>query len=313
MRSGWQNTPQKTTSENQITQMCMMIFGSQSFSGLHTFSAGRSHESHRLTLDNGMQVILCISTNKNSLQKQHAVVQKLWRQLPVPRFLSAVQQTNGNKYFAFLEYRHGERLANLETLSTADQAQLGFEMGEYLALLHSQTFKTAGEFDKDLKISQTYDVGAIGLSQFFAESLRKAVTLGHITNAEAKKYSHNYADKIEVLSQWKHSDCLIHADLNEDNILHHQGHISAILDWEFVMSGHPAMDFGKFTRTPYINCPIFLENLCDSYYLTHKNLPANWDEISVMVDLISWAEFLSRNELRDDIRHSAVEKLNNLL
>lgn len=309
MRSGWQNIPSNATSENQIAQMCMTVFGTQHYTDKQTFSVGRSHENHRLTLDNGMQVVLRISTDSKSLQKQYAIAQKLWRQLPVPRFLCKPMASNGNKYFVFLEYRHGDRLVNLEQMPVADQAQLGFEFGEYLALLHSQTFKTAGDFDGDLKISQTYDVSANGLSKFFTDSLTKATNMNRLSRSEADNFCNKFTDKISILSQWQHSHCLVHGDLNEDNILHHQGHISAILDWEFVMSGHPALDFGKLTRTPYINCPIFLENLCDSYYLTHKNLPANWDDIAAIVDLIAWAEFLSRKNLTDDVKNSALLKL----
>lgn len=314
MRSDWQVTKQIATSSSQISQMCLQVFGSEKFSQISLLSGGRSHENHLLTLANGQKVVLRIGDDKKNLQKQHTIAHKLWRKLPVPRFLSQVlPAANIGKYFAFLEYRDGQRLANLESLSTTDQAQLGFELGEYLALLHSQKFDHSGEFNSDLKIVDTYKDGSLGMVEFFSKFINAASRHGRISTIDANKYNQSFTTKIQILNEWQHFNCLLHCDLNEDNILHHNGHISAILDWEFVMSGHPALDFGTFTRTPYINCPIFLENLCDSYYLTHKSLPVNWDEIASIVDLMAWAEFLSRKNLATDIQTSAVEKLNKAL
>lgn len=293
--------------------MCQMVFGSDEYKSAQWLTAGRSHYNISITLNSGLQVVLRITTNRKSLEKQYTLANKLWRKLPVPRFLSAPQEANGKKYFAFLEFKRGERLANVESLSAADQAHLGFELGEYLAMLHSQSFKHAGEFDQNLKLAETYDIQPQGMAKFFDGFLNQAIKLQNIDTKTAQQYKNSFQQKIDVLNEWQHDHCLIHGDLNEDNILHYDGHISALLDWEFVMSGHPAMDFGKFTRTPYINCPIFLENLCDSYYLTHKSLPANWDDIASVVDLMAWAEFLSRKNLHDNVKQSAIIKLDTML
>lgn len=309
MRAGWQNAPPNATSKNQISQMCLQVWGQDKYTHLETLTHGRSHENHVLTLDNGQQVVLRISTNGKSLQKQYDLAQKLWQKLPVPRFLSKPLIANGRKHFAFLEFKHGHRMANLERLPPADHAQLGFELGEYLALLHSQNFKQSGEFGHNLKIDKSYDMSHIGMANIFDELLNQAASHGYISTTQCQKYTKAFGKKILILAEWQHHHCLIHSDLNEDNILHDNGHISAILDWEFCLSGHPALDFGKFTRTPYDNCPLFLENLCDSYYLTHKGLPANWHDIASIVDLMAWAEFLSRQNLNPDVKSSAIKKL----
>lgn len=309
MRAGWQVVNSKPISQQFIAQMCQMAFGSAQYKHANPLGGGRSHQNHLLTLNNGIQVVLRIGKNPANLQKQYALSQKLWRKLPVPRFISAPQALNEQINFAFLEYKRGERLANIQQLPTADQAQLAFELGEYLALIHSQTFKTAGEFDSQLKVDQTYDMSPKGVAGIFAERLGHSVGNGYISTAQCRLYIIKFETKIQILNQWQHPNCLIHADLNEDNVLHYDGHISAMLDWEFTISGHPALDFAKFTRTPYINCPVFLENLCDSYYLTHKSLPANWDDIAGVFDLIAWAEFLSRKNLNPDVKMSALKKL----
>ncbi|PCI85689.1 MAG: hypothetical protein COB24_12100 [Hyphomicrobiales bacterium] len=313
MRAGWQAEKQILISNQLINQMCQMAFGSADYSNITLLSGGRSHQNHLVTLKSGIQVVLRVGKNQASLQKQYALSQKLWGKLPVPRFISQVMSANENNHFAFLEFKRGERLANLQQLPTADQAQLAFELGEYLALIHSQAFKTSGEFGISLTVDHAYDMSPKGLIEFVAISLNKAVDNGYISTAQSRSYCAKFEIKIQILNEWQHGNCLIHADLNEDNILHYDGHISAILDWEFTLAGHPAMDFGKFTRTPYINCPIFLENLCDSYYLTHKNLPANWDDIASVVDLISWAEFLSRKNLNPDVKISAIKKFKAIL
>lgn len=313
MRKNWQAAIIKPASTLQIKQMCIRIWGQDDYMAIEQMTHGRSHQNHRITLANGADVILRITSNEKSLQKQYALAQKLWQKLPVPRFLSAPIANNDQQYFAFLEYKRGHRLANLEQLPTADQAQLGFELGEYLAMLHSQKFKSAGEFNAELKLTQSYDVSANGMADIFKQLSKVAVQNGYISTAQSRNFGRLFEQKIMILDDWHHHHCLLHADLNEDNILHYDGHISAILDWEFSLSGHPALDFGKFTRTPYDNCPIFTENLCDSYYLTHKNLPTNWHDIAKIVDLMAWAEFLSRPKLHDDVKMSAINKLTSLL
>ncbi|MGL1921146.1 MAG: aminoglycoside phosphotransferase family protein [Hyphomicrobiales bacterium] len=310
MRSGWQEITPRAISDNQISHMCQMVFGDATYKTATPLTNGRSHQNLLITLNSGIHVVLRISAHRKNLEKQYNIAEKLWRKLPVPRFLSAPQEANGKKYFAFLEFKRGELLANIETLSTADQAQLGFELGEYLALLHSQKFKQAGELNSQLKITEAYDMAPSGICKYFELFLDKATAFERIDKNTAQQYKQVFSEKIQIINQWKHNHCLIHADLNEDNILQFGGNISGILDWEFVMSGHPAFDFGKFTRTPYFNCPIFLENLCDSYYLTHKSLPVNWDDIARIVDILAWAEFLSRPQLHDDVKASALQKLN---
>ncbi|MCJ8324993.1 MAG: aminoglycoside phosphotransferase family protein [Rhizobiales bacterium] len=309
MRSKWQNPATAKLSKNLISQMCRLVFGADDYKTAQPLAGGRSHQNYLISLASGQQVVLRVSGNQQSLGKQYALAQKLWLKLPVPRFLSQPQAANGKRFFAFMEFKPGQRLANIEALPVAEQAQLGFELGEYLALIHSQTFKHAGAFSSDLKLDQNYDISPNGLSEIFANCLSQASKNGHIDGKLAQTYRHSFAEKIQILDQWPHHHCLIHADLNEDNILHYDGHISAILDWEFALSGHPALDFGKFTRTPYSHCPIFTENLCDNYYLTHKNLPVNWPEIAQIVDLLAWAEFLSRPQVTEDIKTSALGKL----
>lgn len=312
MRSAWQNPETTALSNNQISQMCQMVFGADDHKTVLPLTGGRSHQNHAITLASGQQVVLRVSGNQQSLNKQYALAQKLWQKLPVPRFLSQPLPANGNLFFVFLEFKPGQRLANIETLPPAEQAQLGFELGDYLALIHSQTFKQAGEFTNDLKIGQKHDITPLGLSSIFAYCLSQATRNGHVSGKQAQNYRQKFDGQIKILDEWQHPNCLIHSDLNEDNILHNDGHISAILDWEFALSGHPALDFGKFTRTPYSHCPIFTENLCDQYYLTHKNLPTNWAEIAQIVDLLAWAEFLSRPQLADDVKTSALLKLKGL-
>ncbi len=313
MRSSWQQVEKATASKAAINAMCQAIFGHSEYKNHRILTAGRSHENHYLEFSNGLAVILRITNDQRKLQKQHGLAQKLWRKLPVARFISDVKQNIDGNYFAALEFLPGHRLANLECLNHSDQAQLGFELGEYLAQIHSQKFKIAGEFSRDLIVSKTYDISPNGLSEIFKNTLHIAAKIGYISLSEAKKYTLIFKTKITIFDDWQHQPCLTHCDLNEDNILHHQGHISAILDWEFAIAGHPALDFGKLTRSPYSNCVIFVENLCDSYYLTHKNLPPNWHEIAALVDLLAWAEFLSRPKLNPDIKNSAINKLQILL
>ncbi len=218
--------------EKTIKQMCAKVFGHDDFSA--NFSEVNSN--YFLTMGNGLKIILQISNDKKTLQKHYEIAQKLWRKMPVIRALSQVLEADNGQYFIFFEAQNGNNLSNLLKISPTDQAQLGYEMGEYLGLLHSQKLAQKGMF------------------------------------LPPKKIKHP--------ESWEHHNCLVHTSLAPDNIFHHQGHISAITQWQNAQSGHPTQDFKAFTQAPYNECPIFVNNLCDAYYLRHKNLPKNWVELA---------------------------------
>ena len=279
------------TSQVTIQQMCMKVF-EESYRNYTQVKSSGMLEAYILKIGN-TQLLLHISLDANLLQFQYAISQKLWQKMPMARFINAVHRHNNHQYFAFLEYRQGNDLLMLDHITQADQAQLGYEMGEYLALLHSQKLNKAGKFSTDLKITQEYDLSIENLNGLFTTRLNLAVELGYVSRNQASKTIEKFGETIVKLDDWPHHHCLIHSELIGENIYHKDGHISNILNWQNCMSGHPVFDFTKFTRPPYSASTTFMKNLCDSYYITHKDLPPNWEEIAKCVDLLVWAKLLT--------------------
>lgn len=66
--------------------------------------------------------------------------------------------------------------------------------------------------------------------------------------------------------------------------------VAAVLDWEFAFSGSPFVDLGNVLRPPRGDDEAFVAAVAEGY----GPLPPEWRRMSRLVDLMAWADFLSR-------------------
>lgn len=103
--------------------------------------------------------------------------------------------------------------------------------------------------------------------------------------------------------------CLVHRDFNPTNLLAENGEITAVLDWEFAMSGPPLLDLANLCRDlPPSLQPEIAAGLADE----GVELPREWPRRCRLLDLGSHLEFLTSN-LSDDFKRSRVALIDQLL
>ena len=102
---------------------------------------------------------------------------------------------------------------------------------------------------------------------------------------------------------------LVHGDFNPTNLLAENGEITAVLDWEFAMSGPPLLDLANLCRNlPPSLQPEIAAGLADE----GVELPREWPRRCRLLDLGSHLEFLTSN-LSDDFKRSRVALIDQLL
>ncbi len=198
--------------------------------------------------------------------------------------------------YSVLEWADGRRL---ETLPPAEQAALAVAIGRALAGIHAQRFPAPGFFGPDLGIATPLPTGGAALTDYLRHCLidgaggaRLGAGLAADTVAFAKAHAH-------LLDRWDGPTVLVHADFNGSNILVADGRISAVLDWEFAFATMPFIDFGNILRPPFGDLAGVEAAIADGYRQAGGILPANWRQLSLLVDLLAWADFANRPRVTD--------------
>lgn len=172
-----------------------------------------------------------------------------------------------------------------------------FHIGRTLAQIHAIPFEEAGFFSPEGQLLPFVGGNDEGL-RLLVEFLN-----GRAGQRLGKPLTH------QLLQQAQHHwpapgpTCLVHCDFNPKNLLFNDdGKVVAILDWEFALAAHPAIDLGNFLR--------FEEEDFDSaqrqdfsagYAQAGGWHPADWRQQARMHDLVSLLAFL---ESPEELPHS---------
>jgi aminoglycoside phosphotransferase (APT) family kinase protein len=161
-----------------------------------------------------------------------------------------------------------------------------------LAQMHSYKFNKAGFLDENLKLKEELPSLTLWYEQFMGDFSKKR--LGKNTVDKIKQIVK--ANK-NILSELDKDIRLVHGDFQGTNILIKDDKLSGILDWEFVMAGHPLADIGQFFRyEEYFN-----ENLIkvfENEYNKHSSykLIDEWYKVSKLRDLANVIQLLNANK-----------------
>lgn len=200
---------------------------------------------------------------------------------------------NDERYgpYAVVDWVEGRRL---ETLPPPAQAGLAGALGRTLAGIHAHRFPATGFFGPALSIAMPVPVGGDGLVGYLRHCLvdgHGGARLGPELTAGLLAFAETHASRLD---RWDGPPVLTHSDFNGSNILVATGRITAVLDWEFAFAGSPFFDFGNILRPPFGDLPGVEAAIAAGYRAAGGRLPANWRQLSLLADLMAWADFVSR-------------------
>jgi len=105
--------------------------------------------------------------------------------------------------------------------------------------------------------------------------------------------------------------CLVHGDFGKRNLLvreiARQWSVTAVLDWEFALSGSPLADLGHFLRYERAARPVAEPHFSNGYLHAGGKLPQNWRQLARLVDLTALCESLTHDQLPDSVVAELVE------
>lgn len=257
----------------------------------HLLTGGRSNSNYRVELDDGTVCVVRLYSTA-SPSKESWVMTRAAQVVPVPRVLHV-----GDR-LAVLEYLPGEPLTeHPECLGAAAQA---------LARLSRITFSQPGQMDAGGNIVP-WPFDAVG--GFMALILAHAEVrrwLGADRLARLRSVLDKESPRLDDRAQ---PPCLVHGDYNPSNILIHEGEVSGILDWEYAHSGSPFMDIANLCRT--LNDPQH-ETVREGLLRGGFDLPPDWRERCLLIDLSSHLEFLTSHR-SDTFKRTRVDLVDRLL
>jgi len=249
---------------------------------------------------------------RREAMKEATLLRRLSGHVPVAKLqLFSIDNPLGDYPYAVIDWVEGERL---DTLAAAgeDIDALGRAVGEALALIHAITFDKTGFFGPDLSLPSAIDLDRAGLLAY----IQRALVMGCGGDRLGRDLVRDLIRSVERhghrLATWA-GPCLVHGDFNGSNILlrradSHEWKVAAILDWEFALSGLPGFDFAHLLRAPLDLQPLLAASAARCYRLAGRPLPADWRELSRLVDLFAWVDLASRPDsdatIIDDARHA---------
>ena len=294
MRERWTRTaPVLQVSAEEAATLLGPALGTVTIVSLEPLSGGHSNTNICVRLADRSVVLRLYQRDPSQARKEAALSTLVAARAPAPRYLHLGERASNGQTYAVVEFVAGETLQSCAKRASADElASAGASVGRVLAAIHSFTFDTAGFFDGELNI--TPFPGGTSNARFL-ETCFKGIA-GERVGRELADAVIAFARQNEHRSAaWNNPPRLTHFDFGGTNILvHADGSVAGVVDWEFAAAASPAADFGNLLRPPLGHRSEFVDGVEQGYRDAGGDLPEDWRELTRLADLGAWAEFMSR-------------------
>lgn len=305
MRENWQRgEPEIPLGRDDAERLLRDAFPGACVVSLVPLPGGLINSNFAVTLNGPPHRVLLrlIQRETQEARREAALIRLMQGRVPTPHLLYfAASDPRIGHPWAVLEWAEGTRL----DLAPADPGDaelgpLGRSIGTALAAIHAIRFAQHGFLDDALHVTQPLDFSRAGCVAFLRDCLLQPPAIDRLGAALAHRAVAFVQDKAALFDAWPAPPCLAHADFNATNILVHRDgngiwQLSAVLDWEFALSGLPGFDFGNLLRGPLGRRRAFVEAVAEGYRAAGGFLPPEWQRIAALVDLLAWADMLRRH------------------
>jgi aminoglycoside phosphotransferase (APT) family kinase protein len=258
-------------------------------------SGGLRNTNYRVRLEAHAEplVLRLYTAEAEACAREAALLRLVQAQVPVPRVVRS--EPNAAPPWMLMTFIAGQRLDHvLARASPSEVEVLARSAGAILARIHAFTFERGGFLDAELEIAEPlgpHFVWSTMLEEWLLGE-RVPARLGVELSRRLLAFVRANAWRDEQLRARPAS--LLHADYKPWNLLGRDGQVAAVLDWEFAFAGTPLNDIGIFLRSGARQPPAYAAGFIDGYRSAGGTLPADWQRLSRLVDLISLCGFLER-------------------
>lgn len=219
-----------------------------------------------------------------NMLREKILVQKVYK-------ISNDDIIDGKKYIIY-EYINGITLGQALKNGYILEESFIREVARTLGEIHKFKFNRVGFLDENLNVSKELLSISRWHELFINENVKERLGDDIVANI-----INILKDNEDDLLKLDNSPRLVHGDFQGTNILINRGKLSGILDWEFVMAGHPLGDIGQFFRYNEDFNNHLIKVFEDEYNKSSDyELMNNWYKISRLRDLINLIQLISADE-----------------
>lgn len=196
-----------------------------------------------------------------------------------------------NREYAIYEYMEGKTIGQAISEGYELQEEFVRDVAKSLSRIHSYKFSKTGFLDQDLKLQKELPKLVLWYEMFMGINAKRRLGKDIVN-----KIHQIVKDNEKVLFELDKDVRLVHGDFQGTNILVKDNKLSGILDWEFVMAGHPLADIGQFFRyEEYFNKNLI--QIFEEEYNKNSDykLMKDWYKISKLRDLTNLIQLINGN------------------
>jgi len=213
--------------------------------------------------------------------------------IPVPKIYKvSSHEIIQNREYAIYEYIEGKTVGQAISEGYSLEENFVRDVARSLAKIHSYKFDKVGFLDENLNIKEGLPPLITWYECFMGERAKK-----RLGNSIIDKINNIVKENKKILIELDKDSRLVHGDFQGTNILIKDDKLCGILDWEFVMAGHPLADIGQFFRyEEYFNNNLLQEFEKEYIKYSGYKLSKDWYKISKLRDLISLIQLIDGEE-----------------
>lgn len=262
-------------------------------------AGGFRNDNLHLITDDGGEYVLRRYRQGNTCAVEAAVAARLAGVVPVAEVVAADPSgAVAGEPVLLSRFVPGPLLGSvLSTVDCGGARELGCAVGATLAGIGTVTFARPG-FLSGANLDPDGTELTSGLDVFVERCLRGDSARAAFTAAERAGLLRRAARLAPLLDAVSGSRQLVHADFNPKNVLvaRRSGRwtVTAVLDWEFALSGTPLMDVGNMLRFVDEIPEPFAAGFTSGFGDAGGFLPDDWRPLSRALDLFALADLLTR-------------------
>ncbi len=228
-------------------------------------------------------------------ERETAITGRIRTSVPIANVLAS--DPGQQPPVAVLEWKDG--IGFDELLRTGKHKEIGeaaASAGLALAGIHAaMSFPQMGFLNGELNVTQQLPGGGTGWAEMVRSFLNgtTGAQLGTDISRKLLEFIERAAESVPDEASYQ----LVHADYKPWNLLvshERPRRITAVLDWEFALAGPALMDLGIFLRNRAALPSIYTTSFVDGYRSGGGVLPANWERLVRLHDLLNLCSMLEK-------------------
>ena len=313
--------PRRTLARAIAARIVQAAFPGSRLLSMAPFAGGCRNANFKLELDRAPSpVVLRVYEHHSSLcQKEVDLYRLIGPMVPVPEVYYA--EPNGWEgmqpfaVFSFIEgvsFREVKRSGDRELIARA-----AFAVGETVASFGKFQFHRTGWLAPGPAVSSPLLEGADPVPRFVDLCLASRCFQLRATAGLRDRLSALVWSWAPELAELEREPCLVHGDLGKQNVLvrlHGDAwKVSAVLDWEYAITGSPLVDVGHLLRYEGCENRVLEPHFSGGFRESGGRLPESWREIASVLDLAALCESLTHEDLPAAVATELVELVHRYL